>query len=553
MTGADIAGGGDMTRTHGARIWGSLDPFFETGPIIGRRVANAGFLAALLAVDPFDAYHFFLPDAVSGEILLDRVRALCPAALSKVRVLPRTDLPASLAESDYHCFHLSDCLTAPGWLAALRNRVSRTVFPITGVTHSLSYARFGSAFAQHVWSGATRRDCIVATSRAGEAVVRAELARLIQAMPGANAPSVVRVPLGVCCRDFEQEPSPGSCSGLPAGATIFLVLGRISPYSKMDLVPVLRAFQRVAASGADLASVCLVLAGGSAESQSLPGTLANLARNIGLRLRVVSDPDENTKKALLDRADVVLSLADNPQETFGLTLLEAQASGTPVIVSDYDGYRDLVRDGQTGFLIPTVDSGAGELITLMAPLLHDTTSHLWLAQDVAVDVAVLARRITDLLDSQARARLGAAARAHARRFDWSEIIRRYVDLWDDLWTRDAPAAPDWRHPLALDYARLFAGYPTARLDAGDTLRSTALGGAVLRGRDFPVLHAGVADRIDLDLMRAVLVWTRRGITWEALLAKAEPSSRERMRSTVMWMLKGDMLERISAGGTDSLG
>ena len=32
------------------RIWGTLDPFVEGGDILGRKVANASFLAALLKV-----------------------------------------------------------------------------------------------------------------------------------------------------------------------------------------------------------------------------------------------------------------------------------------------------------------------------------------------------------------------------------------------------------------------------------------------------------------------------------------------------------------------
>ena len=53
-------------------------------------------------------------------------------------------------------------------------------------------------------------------------------------------------------------------------------------------------------------------------------------------------------------ADVFISLVDNIQETFGITPLEAMASGLPVVVSDWDGYRHTVRDGEEGFLIPTL-------------------------------------------------------------------------------------------------------------------------------------------------------------------------------------------------------
>ena len=55
-------------------------------------------------------------------------------------------------------------------------------------------------------------------------------------------------------------------------------------------------------------------------------------------------------------ADVFCSLSDNLQETFGLTPMEAMAAGLPVVVSDWDGYKDTVRDGVDGFRIPTLDA-----------------------------------------------------------------------------------------------------------------------------------------------------------------------------------------------------
>ena len=74
----------------------------------------------------------------------------------------------------------------------------------------------------------------------------------------------------------------------------------------------------------------------------------------------------------------------------------------------------------------------------------------------------------------------------------------------------------------------------------DVLELTALGRAVYRGQDYPVVYAGIEGRIDLDLMRRVLVWARHPLSWKALREKADKS----LAPTVMWMLKGDLL-RIS--------
>lgn len=232
---------------HSGPIWGTLDPFVEGGPVIGRKVANSGFLQALLGADPFREYHFFLPDRHSGTALEAFVNAVCPQAAAKVRILPRTALAEHLAANAYHAFHLSDCLTAQGFLAALRNRLAANIFPITGVTHSLSYARYGQSFAQHVWAGVTGRDCIVATSRAGADVVREELSALAETFH-APAAQVAVVPLGIWCRDFDVSTLEG-VPAVPATKTVFLVPGRISPYSKMDLLPLLRAFQRLRQAG----------------------------------------------------------------------------------------------------------------------------------------------------------------------------------------------------------------------------------------------------------------------------------------------------------------
>ncbi|HKI81845.1 MAG TPA: glycosyl transferase, partial [Pseudodesulfovibrio sp.] len=112
-----------MTGTK--RIWGTLDPFFEGGPILGRTVANAAFLDALLRADPFDEYHFFLPDQRALTPLREHLERTAPAMTDNGRIalMLRETLPGRLADTAYHCFHLSDCITSQPFLARMRNRL----------------------------------------------------------------------------------------------------------------------------------------------------------------------------------------------------------------------------------------------------------------------------------------------------------------------------------------------------------------------------------------------------------------------------------------------
>jgi glycosyltransferase involved in cell wall biosynthesis len=140
---------------------------------------------------------------------------------------------------------------------------------------------------------------------------------------------------GIDSAAFTPDPSQR------AGRPLFAYVGRLKKYKGVDLV--IRAFARC-----DVPEATLEVAGAGeyrTELERLAGTLG-----VGSRVRFLGRVDEAAKVALLRRAWATVFAS--PKEGWGITNLEAAASGTPVIASDSPGIRESVRHGETGFLVP---------------------------------------------------------------------------------------------------------------------------------------------------------------------------------------------------------
>lgn len=533
------------------RIWATLDPFYEGGPILGRKVANTSFLEALLRADRFDEYHFFLMNRGSQATLEGYLKKAFPALVEadRVRLLLRQDLPEMLAGTEYHCFHLSDCITSQPFLARMRNLYSERIFPITGVIHSLSYAHYPDGFMHHLWPGTTARDAIVCTSTAGRQAVEKYFDQLrsgFNLTPDSHpAPALPRIPLAVAtdaCMPGEDNTT---------GPVRILVFGRISHYSKMDLVPLLRALHRLITDGMDPSAFELVLAGWTDDDDSTLNTLTNLAANAGIDMKVHSRPDEAEKAELFRSADIFVSIADNPQETFGITVAEAAAFGLPVVASDYDGYRDIVEHETTGLLVPTIGPDSTPDVNAMAPLSFDNHYHLHLAQRTGVDMPALAASLKQLIDSPDRRKsMGEAARKRAEStFSWPVVMDRYMELWDGLWNESADAEPlrDIQHPMAPDFGRLFGHYTTEMLSDDTMLATGRVGEAFYRDRDYPNLYGGLHDAIDLDVTKKLAFFARNPVDTATLIRKifdiAPLMDITKIKNHILWALKQDILQR----------
>jgi glycosyltransferase involved in cell wall biosynthesis len=110
----------------------------------------------------------------------------------------------------------------------------------------------------------------------------------------------------------------------------------------------------------------------AAEVRRAAAVLGDRVRFVGMRSDV---------PAVLRAVDIVVNASD--AEPFGLSVLEAQASGVPVVCGDGGGLTDFVADGLTGLLFPVDDAvafAAALRRLLDSPQLHSTLAGTALSQ-----------------------------------------------------------------------------------------------------------------------------------------------------------------------------
>ncbi|HEX7078708.1 MAG TPA: glycosyltransferase family 4 protein [Candidatus Eisenbacteria bacterium] len=162
-------------------------------------------------------------------------------------------------------------------------------------------------------------------------------------------------------------------------------LGRLRKYKGAQHA--IRALPRVVAS---VPGATLTLIGDG----PYRAELERLSRSLGVgdRVRFLGALPHAAKVAALNEAQV--AVCPSPKEGWGLTVIEANACGVPVVASRSPGLVESVRDGETGFLTPHGDATA----------LADAVVRL-------------------LTDRALRLAQAAAARRWAERFDWETCYR----------------------------------------------------------------------------------------------------------------------------------
>jgi glycosyltransferase involved in cell wall biosynthesis len=150
----------------------------------------------------------------------------------------------------------------------------------------------------------------------------------------------------------------------------------------------------------------------------LRSSIAELATDLGLSKRVHFLGIRKDIAKLMAAADAyVMSSA---WEGLPMVLLEAAASSLPIVATDVGGNREIVRDGENGFLVPGKDSAA-------------------LAE------AMLAM---ERLPRESRVTMGAAGRAHvSRHYSLSAVVDEWEAIYRSLLEKQYDRRP-WEQPVA---------------------------------------------------------------------------------------------------------
>lgn len=219
---------------------------------------------------------------------------------------------------------------------------------------------------------------------------------------------------------------------LPKDKILILFVGRIDPASKSDVIPLLMAFRRIVDAHGD--KVRLLLVGPISETYKV--VLDSALKELNLTPFVIfrTNIPKVSVSLYYSAADIFVSLSDTLQENFGLTPLEAMASGLPVIVSDWAGYRESVVHGKTGFKVPTLWGKCDETLCLFAPFYDWTSDHFFIAQSVAIDLPSLVHFLDILItNDDLRFRMGKMAREHVlHNYAWHKVSHQFFTLWREL-------------------------------------------------------------------------------------------------------------------------
>lgn len=178
--------------------------------------------------------------------------------------------------------------------------------------------------------------------------------------------------------------------GVKSRTPLILYVGRLKKYKSIDVF-----IKAAALVKRTHPSVAFVVAGDGEEMNHLH----SVAKRAEIEITFTGKITDEEKIKLYQKAWLVVN--PSSMEGWGITSIEANACGTPVIASNVPGLRDSVKDGTSGYLVEYGDDRA------------------------------LARKISELLnDKKLLAKLRKSALQWAQKYSWDESMKQTLTLFN---------------------------------------------------------------------------------------------------------------------------
>jgi glycosyltransferase involved in cell wall biosynthesis len=221
----------------------------------------------------------------------------------------------------------------------------------------------------------------------------------------------IRFPLSVDTDTFHPATSGAEVAtwrtahGIGPQTVVLVTVGRFAPVKRLPLM--IRALATIRVAGVD---AVLAIVGGPATDHDVQRAAAELGVADSVRF-LGTVPDTEALARVMRASDIACSTSE--YESFGLTLVEAMASGLPVVTTAAGGPEEIIEDGRTGFRVGVDDF------------------------DAFVDRVMAVAK-----DPQLRTQLGAAARARAvALYDAKQMAAAFTALYRRL--AENPGNRNW--------------------------------------------------------------------------------------------------------------
>ena len=533
--------------------------------IIGRARAGASFLNGLVKYGQYD----WLGAITRNDADFAAFRQAIQAAGGTNEAVRRTTNENRETITESGILYTPD--PAIAHCAWMRRQDGDRAYSLCGITHTIATASVMKMVGDALIAPTQRWDAIICTSQSVRNALRAVIEGHIEYLEERTGgrvrwqPRLPIIPLGIEPAEWvrtgrERRRSARRKLGIAHGACCVAYIGRLDPKSKAHPIPmVLSAAHAAEDSGTP---IHLVMAGQCRNRQTADDIqkIGNQYRGkakltVAPTINVGADDTDRTTDAW-EAADIFLSLSDNVQESFGLTTIEAMASGIPVVASDWNGYRDTVLNGITGLLVPTtaMPAGTGRAVAqawgngeLTCKEVMGTTA---LATSSDVRQAGEALRVL-ANDPKRRREYGreGVKRAH-RLYSWEKVIPQYQALWKELEeeragrTRQPSETESRQDPNHPDLTTVFQGYGTQRISPKTQICSGGRDGGntndILRANGATVhVDGGILDGAWIARTTARL--ENLGPTTAYQIVDETRAPLERVLRTLLWMAKHDIV------------